>query len=89
VSPYRYFYEYGARSHRDSLKNSKTAEENVKTALAIAAMRTAHPWEPYPLYKPKTRRDRIHFCLIRLRWFLVKRFIKNKSFLNGRLLYDD
>lgn len=57
--------------------------ENLKLAVSLAAMYTAHPWEPFPIYKPKGRWQKVHFGLICLRWFLAKRFIKRKSFLDG------
>lgn len=50
------------------------------------AMRAAHRWEPYPLYRPKGRGERVRWFFVQARWFFVSRFVKRKSFLNGRLL---
>ncbi len=34
-----------------------------------------HPWEPFPLYKPHTRKQKIRFKLITLRWKLIRPFV--------------
>lgn len=54
----------------------------------ILDFRNAHPWEPYPFYEPYSRCERIHFKLIKFRWWIVKRFVRLKSPLDGETFYD-
>ncbi len=35
-----------------------------------------HGWEPFPGYRPWTRRQKIRFALVRLRWALFRPFIR-------------
>lgn len=68
--------------------NVKDLPYSMKYSIAMEAMRTAHPHEPFPLYKPRTRKERIRWLWIQTRWAVQKRFIKKgkKSSLNGKSL---
>jgi len=45
--------------------------------------RKAHPYEPFPLYEPKTRKEKVYWFFTVLRWKICKRFVSYKSSLNG------
>jgi hypothetical protein len=45
----------------------------------------AHPWEPFPFYKPYTRIQKIRWFFIKLRWFFVSPFVRHSK-LNGKSL---
>ena len=47
-------------------------------------LRTAHPLEPFPYYKPHSKMEKIHWFFIKLRWKMISLFVKYKSPLNGK-----
>ena len=47
-------------------------------------MRNAHPLEPFPCYKPFTKKDKIVWFFIKLRWKIISSFVKYKSKLNDK-----
>jgi len=52
-------------------------------SLLPRLLRKAHPYEPFPLYKPKTKKEKVCWFFIVLRWKICKRFVSYKSSLNG------
>lgn len=56
----------------------------VKFYTMEELLRTAHPDEPFPLYRPQTKKDKRHFRKVKLKWALKKHFVKTKSPLSDK-----
>ena len=56
-------------------------------ALNYKWVQMAHPLEPYPFYKPRTKKNKIWWLLIKLRWKVIKRVVKYSSPLDGWTKY--
>ena len=57
-----------------------------KYLITEYCIRHAHPLEPFPLYMPQNRLDKLIWALIRVRWKIISPFVRYKSMLNGRSL---
>ena len=63
--------------------------EGLKIAIVELAIPQAHPWEPYPFPVLVSRWEKVRLVLYQLRWWLVKDFVKRRSFLDGRVFNSD